>query len=198
MTLTRRGVPIVSMILIALILGGCAMLSPRTGMGALFATPEAALADALGPQGWLSRQGEQLELHEQQPAPEGVIATYSSLQNGVLMLGLADAKPRGNRWYAHGMFELPAPALGDQPAACLLMPHAMTGASFAVLTGRLADASHQAEALLRDGTTRPAVQRDDLIVLLLPAVDALEELRIVDTQGVVVGRIAAAECASEG
>lgn len=194
----QRGRSAVVGILIMLILSGCAMLSPRTGMGALFATPEAAFADALGPQGWLSRQGEQLELHELQPAPEGMIATYSSVQNGTLTLGLADAKPRDNRWSAHGMFALPAPALGDQPAACLLMPHTMTGATFAVLTGRLADASQQAEALLTDGTTRPAVQRDDLIVLLLPAVDTLEELRIVDAQGEVVTRIDAAECTSEG
>lgn len=193
---TQRGMLAVLFLSTALLIGGCALISPRTGMGALFATPEAALGDALGPQGWLSRQTDQLVIHQVQPAPEGVIATYTSISNGEVILGLADAKPRNNRWYAHGMFGLPAPEIGDQPAACLLMPHTMTGASLGALTGSLADTSHQVEALLSDGTLQRPAQRDDRFILVLPAVEALEELRIVDVQGEVVTRIAADECAA--
>jgi hypothetical protein len=198
MKLTRGGVLTVLFLSTVLIIGGCTLISPRTGMGALFATPEAALGDALGPQGWLSQQTEQLIIHQVQSAPEGVIATYSSIRAGEVILGLADAKPRNNRWYAHGMFGLPVPEIGDQPAACLLMPHTMTGATIGVLTGRLTDASHQVEALLGDGTLQRPTQRDDHFILVLPAVEALEELRIVDGRGNEVARIAAAECASEG
>jgi hypothetical protein len=77
-------------------------LPPRTGMGSLHGTPEAALVDALGPDGWLGSSSE-VEILQVLATAEGRVVLYVDDHGSV---GVADAKRRYGRWYAHGMFGL--------------------------------------------------------------------------------------------
>ncbi len=75
------------------LLNGCAMGVPRSGMGALFTTPEAAFADALGPEGWLDEGLDQLVLHQYVETREGAIVLYSGYSGDS-----GDAGPRTPAW----------------------------------------------------------------------------------------------------
>ena len=180
------------------LLGGCAMGAPRSGMGALFATPQAALADALGPGGWLGGGLEGLILHQQLQAPEGALVLYSGYAGGNLVLGSADAKPRGAQWYAHGMLRLPVPELsGMQRMSCGVMRYQSSGTGVVAVTGRAYRPDVSSIVVVFDsGAEERATMRDGTFMLLRTEPSPVRELRAKDAGGAVVVRVPGETCAS--
>ena len=184
--------------LLLVLLSGCAVGAPRSGQGALFATPQAALTDALGPGGWLDGGLERLMLHQHLVAREGAIMLYSGYGGANLVVGSADAKPRGTQWYAHGMFRLPVPQASDsQPTSCAVMHYQSSGTEIVAVTGRSERPAVRAIMVVFDsGAERRATMRDGSFMLLQPEPSSLRELRAMDGGGVVVDRIPARACAA--
>ena len=180
------------------LLNSCAIGAPRSGIGALFTTPEAALADALGPGGWLDRDIERLMLHQHLRAPEGEIALYSGYAGDTLVLGSADAKPRAGKWYAHGMFRLPVPQLsGTQRMSCRLMGYPSSGTWVVAVTGRVdrPEVRHIVVVFDSAGEQR-ATMRDGSFMLIGTGLGMLLELHALDAAGAIVERIPARNCAA--
>ena len=178
------------------LLNGCTTGVPRSRMGALFPTPQAAFADALGPEGWLDRGLDRLVLHQQLGAREGTIVLYSGYAGGSLIAGSADAKPQARRWYAHGMFRLAIPPLSaTQRISCTIMHYQSSGASIESVTGRVHQpVVRQIIAVFDSGAEQQATMRDDVFMLLLMEAGRLRELRAMDASGAVVERIPAQSC----
>ena len=178
------------------VLNGCLGGVPRSGMGALFPTAEAALVDALGVAGWLERGLERLVLHQHLGAPEGTIVLYSGYLGGRLVAGTADAKPRDGRWYAHGMFRLPVPQLsGTQRLSCMVMGYSSSGTWVVAVTGRVDRPEVRNIVVVFDSAgEQRATMRDGSFMLLGTGSGMLLELRAMDAGGSIVERIPAQVC----
>ena len=178
------------------LLNGCAIDPRRSEMDALFPTPPALFADALGQEGWLGGGVDHLMLHQHLRAPEGTVVLYSGYDRGRLVVGSADAKSRAGRWYVHGMFQLAVPPLsGTQRISCMVMHYESSGASVAAVTGRKdLPEVHRMVAVFDSGTTQVVTMRDDIFMLLQTEPGRLRELRAMDAAGAVVERIPARAC----
>gem|GEM_PF-4784646 len=182
-----------------LLLAGCSLAVPRTGMGAVFATPQAAFADALGPQGWLEPDLSHLMLHQQQETPEGMLVLYSGYSNGSLLVGSADAKPRRNGWYTHGMSRMPVPGLsGTQTMNCTVVRYPSSGMQVVTVTGQVRQPEVRAIDVVFDtGVVERAALRDGVFMVLTTQATTVQEIRGLDQQGVLIKRIPSDECSSE-
>ena len=178
------------------LLNGCAMGVPRSGMGALFTTPEAAFADALGPEGWLDEGLDRLVLHQYVETREGAMVLYSGYSGDSIVAGSADAKRRDGQWYAHGMFRLPVPQLsGSRQVSCAIMHYQSSGISVEAVTGRVhRPPVSQVIAVFDSGSEQPAAMHDDVFMLLRPEGNRLRELRAIDAAGAIIEHIPAQDC----
>ncbi len=178
------------------LLNGCVMGAPRSGMGALFPTPDAAFADALGPEGWLDEGLDQLVLHQYVETREGAIVLYSGYSGDSIVAGSADAKRRDGQWYAHGMFRLPIPQLsGSQQVSCAIMQYQSSGISVEALTSRVhRPPVSQVVAVFDSGAEQPTAMHDDVFMVLRPEENRLRELRAMDAGGALVVHIPAQDC----
>ncbi len=178
------------------LLNGCVMGAPRSGMGALFPTPEAAFADALGPEGWLDEGLDRLVLHQYVGTREGAFVLYSGYTGDSMVVGSADAKRRDGQWYAHGMFRLSIPQLsGSQQVSCAIMQYQSSGISVEAVTGRVhRPAVSQILAVFDSGAEQPATMRDDAFMLLRPEGDRLRELRAIYGDEAIIEPIPAQDC----
>ena len=178
------------------LLNGCAMGVPRSGMGALFTTPEAAFADALGPEGWLDEGLDRLVLHQYVETREGAMVLYSGYSGDSIVAGSADAKRRDGQWYAHGMFRLPVPQLsGSRQVSCAIMHYQSSGISVEAVTGRVhRPPVSEVIAVFDSGAEQPAAMHDDVFMLLRPEGNRLRELRAIDAAGAIVEHIPAQDC----
>ncbi len=188
--------PLLYAVCLLVLVNGCAMGAPRSGMGALFPTPDAALADALGPEGWLDEGLDRLVLHQFVGTREGTIVLYSGYAGDSMIAGSADAKRRDGQWYAHGMFRLPVPQLsGSQQVSCAIMQYQSSGISVEAVTGRVhRPAVSQILAVFDSGAEQPATMRDDAFMLLRPEGDRLRELRAIYGDEAIIEPIPAQDC----
>ena len=194
--LRRLGARLQPVVYLLVLLSGCAIGAPRSGIGALFATPQAAFADALGPGGWLDGDLERLMLHQHLQAPEGEIALYSGYAGDSLVVGSADAKRRDGRWYAHGMFRLPVPELsGAQRMRCMVPGYSSSGTWVVAVTGRVDRPEVRNIVVVFDSAgEQRATMRDGSFMLIGTGLGMLLELRALDATGAIVERVPAQVC----
>lgn len=119
------------------------------------------------------------------------MALYSGYgaNNKALKLGIADVKPRGWGWYAHGRFSLPTPALAKSDAlSCAIALLPSSGERFLIVS------VESIEVTFDTGLRKEAVMRDDTFAAITSEATAIVRVLAIDKNGQVVRELEPSAC----
>lgn len=126
------------------------------------------------------------------------VALYSGYgaNNKALKLGIADVKPKGWGWYAHGRFSLPTPALAKSDAlSCAIALLPSSGERFLIVSGQFRPkAVESIEVTFDTGLRKEAVMRDDTFAAITSEATAIVRVLAIDKNGQVVRELEPSAC----